>query len=73
MTIQEAAKISGYTVWTLQKFARNNQFAASKPRGNRGGWEIEEVSFLSFLKRRKLAGANDVMRELEARRAKWRL
>lgn len=62
MTLQEASAASGYAVWTLQKFARENEFGAWKPRGRKGGWQVDEPSFRAFMRRRKLKGANDFMK-----------
>lgn len=62
MTLEEASKKSGFAVWTLQKFARQGEFGASKPRGNRGGWNVEEASFNSFLKRRRIKTANPLLK-----------
>lgn len=45
MTVAEAAKVSGYAEWTIQKFAKEGVFPACKPRGNRGGWDIDETAF----------------------------
>ena len=69
MSIQEASAISGYAVFTLQMFARNSEFAASKPRGNRGGWDICEQSFRGWLRRRKIKTANAAMQDQLKRRA----
>lgn len=63
MNVHEASAISGFAPFTLKMFARKNEFAASKPRGNRGGWDICEESFSRWMKRRRINGANLAMRE----------
>jgi hypothetical protein len=40
MNLEEAAKISGFAHKTLRDKARAGEFFATKPKGNRGGWEI---------------------------------
>lgn len=62
MTAQEAARISGCSVWMIQKFARENKFGAFKPRGNKGGWHVDDLSFAAFMRMRKVATANDFMK-----------
>lgn len=70
MTLQEASQESGFAVWTLQKFARQGEFGASKPRGNRGGWEVEPGSFRSFLNRRRIKTGNSLVKAREKRGAR---
>ncbi|MEI6035072.1 MAG: hypothetical protein WCS65_12440 [Verrucomicrobiae bacterium] len=62
MTLAEASKRSGYAVWTLQKLAREGKFLACKPRGNRGGWEVNRATFEEWIKSRILGSANGFKR-----------
>lgn len=58
MTAAEAAKISGYAVWTIQRFASLGCFPACKPRGKRGGWDINETAFRLWYKNRRRETSN---------------
>ena len=58
MTAKEASKESGLSIWTIQNYANNDAFAAEKPNGPRGGWQIDPQSFRDWLLRRRLKGAN---------------
>lgn len=71
MTIAEAMKESGLSHYTLKCEAAKGSFEAWKPRGKRGGWEIDPQGFRIWLLRRKLKNGNapmraKVRRELEA-------
>ena len=67
MKISEAAKRSEYAPFTLRMFCRTGEILASKPRGNRGGWDINESSFDEWLRRRRIERSNEKIRA--ARRA----
>jgi hypothetical protein len=58
MNAKEASQESGLSVFTISKHARNDQFAAEKPNGDTGGWQIDPQSFRDWLMRRRLKGAN---------------
>lgn len=58
MTLPEASKRSGFAVWTLQKFARQGKFLASKPKGNKGGWVVNRPTFDKWLHSHHLATMN---------------
>ncbi len=62
MTTAEAAKVSGYAEWTIQKFAKAGEFPACKPRGNRGGWDIDETAFRLWYKNRRKKPATCAVR-----------
>jgi hypothetical protein len=58
MTAKEASLISGLSVWSIQFAASKSEFAATKPAGNKGGWDINEESFRQWLTRRRIKGGN---------------
>jgi hypothetical protein len=58
MTITEAAAQSGLSPYTLKAGARAGAFEADMPRGRRGGWEINSVSFAQWLLRRRARTGN---------------
>ena len=35
---EQAAAMTGYSVFMIRQFARSGAFAATMPRGRRGGW-----------------------------------
>jgi hypothetical protein len=45
ISISEASRLSGHCVQHLCKLARRGEFAACKPRGDKGGWHIARPSF----------------------------
>jgi hypothetical protein len=42
---EDAAAMTGYSVYMIRRFAHRGEFAACMPRGKRGGWEIVKPSF----------------------------
>ena len=68
MNIKDAMRESGLSYCTLTQEAVKGSFEAHKPRGNRGGWEIEPRSFQCWILRRKMKTGNSPARAA-ARRA----
>jgi len=60
-TVEEAAKVARLAQVTIKAECRKGSFVADKPRGRRGGWEIDAQSLHDWLIRRKLK--TDPMRE----------
>ncbi len=58
MSIPEAARLSGYAPFTLRMFCRQGEFPATKPRGDRHGWEIDAEAFRAWLKLRRIERSN---------------
>lgn len=67
MNIQEASRISGFAVKTLRDKARRSEIVASKPRGNRGGWEFSERDLETFMRRNRIKRGNAAMKEVAER------
>jgi hypothetical protein len=66
MNLTEAAELAKankvpLAEWTISKYARNGAFFATQPNGRTGGWDIEEKSFVLWLKLRRKSGANNPM------------
>lgn len=73
MTLIEAMKQSGLCRSVVLAACKRSEFEAYKPRGNRGGWDIDPISFRGWIIRRKLKSGNAIARaaarrELEAAR-----
>lgn len=67
MTLEQASRISGFAVKTLRDKARRSEFFATKPRGNRGGWEVTETELERFLKRNRIKRGNAAVQEAHGR------
>lgn len=67
MTLSAASAICGFAVKTLRNKAKNSEFIASKPRGNRGGWEISERELADWMKRNRIKRGNLAMQNCSAR------
>jgi len=65
MSISEASKQSGLSPAMITRAAKASQFVADKPRGNRGGWVIDQPSFALWLVRR-VASTGNTMAQAEA-------
>lgn len=68
MSIHDAMGLTGLCYTSLVKKASAGEFEAHKPRGNKGGWEIDSRSFQCWILRRKLKTGNGPARAA-ARRA----
>jgi hypothetical protein len=55
---EDAAKLSGYSIYMIRQFAREGKFAACMPRGKRGGWEIVKPSFEAWWQQKRHASSN---------------
>lgn len=58
MTLHEASTASGFAVRTLYRKIKEGAFVAFLPKGRRGGWEINESSFRSWVRANRIASAN---------------
>lgn len=58
MTTKDAAALSGLSEWSISVAASKSAFAATKPNGRSGGWDIDEQSFRQWLQRRRMKGGN---------------
>jgi hypothetical protein len=58
VTIQDAIGLSGLGYYTMVKEAAKGSFEAHKPRGNKGGWQIDARSFQCWMLRRKMKTGN---------------
>lgn len=58
MKVEDAAERSGFAIWTVRRMARQGLFMATKPRGNRGGWEIDDESFHDWMQGNQTARGN---------------
>lgn len=68
MTTQDAMAATGLSYNTINREIIKGSFEADKPRGNRGGWEIESRSFHLWILRKKMKTGNAPARAA-ARRA----
>jgi hypothetical protein len=55
---EDAARMTGYSVFMIRQFAHRGEFAATMPRGRRGGWEIVKPSFEAWWMSRRASAAN---------------
>jgi hypothetical protein len=55
---EQAAAMTGYSVYMIRQFAHRGEFAATMPRGRRGGWEIVRPSFEAWRQSRRASAAN---------------
>jgi hypothetical protein len=55
---EDAAALTGYSVYMIRRFAHRGEFAACMPRGKRGGWEIVKPSFEAWWSAKRAASAN---------------
>ena len=55
---EQAAEMSGYSVFMIRRFCARGEFAATMPRGRRGGWEIVRPSFEAWWQSRRASAAN---------------
>lgn len=67
MTVQEAMAKTGMCYTTILRHCETGSFEAWKPRGNRGGWDIDERGLQMWLLRRKIQFGNAPMRALAKR------
>jgi hypothetical protein len=58
LSIEEAAKITGYSGYMIRRFAHAGAFCACMPRGKRGGWEIVRPSFEQWWRDKRAASSN---------------
>lgn len=55
--IEDAARMTGYSVYSIRQFAHRGEFAATMPRGRRGGWEIVKPSFEAWWQSKRASSA----------------
>jgi hypothetical protein len=55
---EQAAAMTGYSVYMIREFARRGEFSACMPRGKRGGWEILKPSFEAWWQSKRALSAN---------------
>jgi hypothetical protein len=55
---EQAAAMTGYSVYMIREFARRGEFSACMPRGKRGGWEILKPSFEAWWQSKRASSAN---------------
>ena len=55
---EDAARLTGYSVYMIRRFAHRGEFAACMPRGKRGGWEIARPSFEAWWQTKRASSAN---------------
>lgn len=67
MTVQEAMSVTGMCYHSVLRHCERGSFEAWKPRGNRGGWEIDPRGFNLWLLRRKMQFGNAPMRAMARR------
>jgi hypothetical protein len=58
MTIADAIAETGMSYTTINREINKGSFEADKPRGNRGGWQIDARSLRMWLVRRKIKTGN---------------
>lgn len=63
MTTNEAAAKSGFSAFTIKQACNHGEMLATKPRGDRGGWDISEAALQLWIATKRRAGANAPMRE----------
>jgi hypothetical protein len=57
LSIEEAAKITGYSSYMMRRFAREGAFCACMPRGRKGGWEIVRPSLEQWWRDKRASSA----------------
>jgi hypothetical protein len=55
---EDAAAMTGYSVYMIRRFAHRGEFAACMPRGKRGGWEIVKPSFEAWWNSKRASSSN---------------
>jgi hypothetical protein len=55
---EEAAAMTGYSVYMIRRFCHRGEFSACMPRGKRGGWEIVKPSFEAWWSSKRAASSN---------------
>ena len=55
---EDAAAMTGYSVYMIRRFAHRGEFAACMPRGKRGGWEIVKPSFEAWWSENRASSSN---------------
>jgi len=55
---EQAAEMTGYSVYMIRRFAHRGEFAACMPRGKRCGWEIARLSFEAWWQSKRASSAN---------------
>jgi hypothetical protein len=63
MTVFDAAIRSGLTPYTIRLLIRRGELVASKPLGNRHGWQISESQFKQWMAERQRKGSNEDARK----------
>ncbi len=58
MTIHDASRESGWSLTSLYRKIAEGKFVACKPRGRRGGWEINPSSFRQWVRSNREATSN---------------
>jgi hypothetical protein len=55
---EEAAAMTGYSVYMIRRFCHRGEFSACMPRGKRGGYEILKPSFEAWWQSKRASSAN---------------
>jgi hypothetical protein len=55
---EDAARMTGYSVFMIRRFCARGEFAATMPRGRRGGWEIVKPSFEAWWSSKRASSSN---------------
>jgi hypothetical protein len=55
---EQAAAMTGYSVYMIRRFAHRGEFDAWMPRGKRGGWEIVKPSFEAWWSSKRASSMN---------------
>lgn len=58
ISVEEAAKFTGYAPFSIRQFCREGAFTAEKPMGNKGGWRILRPSLEKWWSAKRLATTN---------------
>lgn len=55
---EQAAAMTGYSVFMIRRFANRGEFQACMPRGKRGGWQILKPSFEAWWQAKRASSSN---------------
>lgn len=58
ISVEEASTLTGYAPFTVRQLCRSGAFAAEKPRGNKGGWQILRPSLEKWWADRRRSSTN---------------
>jgi hypothetical protein len=69
MNMAEAQRMTGYTDRSIREFIKRGDFAATMPRGTKGGWHIVRQTFENWWAEKNARTANRHTVPQRARRA----